>query len=310
MKKLSAAIFATLSLVLASCGDTTTPTPASVGSIELSIADQLKVGDAAKATATVKSTTGEVMTSKVTYSSDQPNVIAVDENGSLTIKRLTATDKPVTITATVDGKTATKQVKTYGMEMALGTHALIEGVKKVGIEVTIRVRPPEGTSNIKTVTLIPANGKKVIFPKINAKSVVSFILMDESDFSLTSPMTVEVSDDLQSYTASGKIPNPEYTIPETVTTKPVGSGKSFSFNYKPSPEVKSYYITSDFKTKSPTTTMGNGTISFKFSDDTPSGEKKIYLTTSDFIFGKDLFENVLPNQVNATEIFIGTVNVQ
>lgn len=111
--------FLLLSLALTACGGGDTDTTPQTG-LTLSGDTFIEIGKSAAVT--LKDSNGNPITSGVSYSSDQPNVVAVDSAGNLTVKHLTATDKPVTITATANGKNAALQVKTFGLEMSVGSY--------------------------------------------------------------------------------------------------------------------------------------------------------------------------------------------
>lgn len=137
------ALFTALTLALTACGGPSTP---DVASVSLTGNSSVAVGAAAQVTATPKDASGNAISTSVTYTSDQPNVIAVDNSGNLTVRRLTATDKPVTITATAGGKSATLQVTTYGLELALGTNNILgrDTATQPGLYAIARFRTSSG----------------------------------------------------------------------------------------------------------------------------------------------------------------------
>lgn len=166
MKKTAAATLLGLSfaLLLGSCNPNggNTPSGKPVGNITLTGDNTLEVGKDAKVTPSVTDTDGKAITAQVTYTSDQPNVIAVDNAGNLTVKRLTATDKPVTITATAGDKSATFQITTYGLEMALGTYnwSYRKADEQPGVYVTTRFRPESGKTVVGELTIKSPNESK------------------------------------------------------------------------------------------------------------------------------------------------------
>ncbi|WP_170131144.1 fibronectin type III domain-containing protein [Deinococcus yavapaiensis] len=89
----------------------------------LSGTNNLKINEPSQLTAVAKDASGNVLTGKTfSFTSSNPDVVTVDANGNVTANRLTSDNTPVTITASVDGKTSNQfNVTTYGLEFAVGT---------------------------------------------------------------------------------------------------------------------------------------------------------------------------------------------
>ncbi|BDP43386.1 hypothetical protein DAETH_33550 (plasmid) [Deinococcus aetherius] len=118
------ALLTSVSLLLAACNGTRTPTPSAVASVEVTAPSDLnvKLNDAAtttRFTAVARAANGTALTGKtVTWKSSNPDVATIDANGVVTARHFGET----TISATVDGvagnKTAT--LRTYGLEVFAG----------------------------------------------------------------------------------------------------------------------------------------------------------------------------------------------
>lgn len=144
-RPLTLALLTSVSLLLAACNGTKTPTNA-VATVDItttatSDSDSLnvKLNDTATFTAVAKAADGSVVTGKtVTWQSSNPDVASVDANGVVTAKRFGET----TITASVDGVTgkSAKTLRTYGLEA-------FAGLRDTGFDTTLflRYRTATGT---------------------------------------------------------------------------------------------------------------------------------------------------------------------
>ncbi len=148
-----------LTAVLSACGGA----PSSSTTLDLEGQTSLAVGAPASLTATLRGLSGNALFTTATYTSSQPDVIAVDAQGQLTVKRLTATDRPVVLTASAEGKRATLMVSTYGLELAVGTYVwnLQRPEAKPGRFVAVRYRPESGESQASTFTVIAPNDENL-----------------------------------------------------------------------------------------------------------------------------------------------------
>ncbi len=139
-----------LTAVLSACGGDTAPAAA----LELNGATSMVVGAPSSLTAVVRDGSGNVVNSAVTYTSSQPDVIAVDAQGNLTVKRLTATDRPVELMASAGGRSASLMVSTYGVELAVGTYVwnLQAAGAAPGRFIVVRYRPESAAGEIQAST--------------------------------------------------------------------------------------------------------------------------------------------------------------
>jgi hypothetical protein len=119
--------------LLAACGGA--PVPVTLNTLTVGgVTGPLKIEAPAKLTVTATGTDGNPFTGTATFTSSDPNVVAVAADGSLTVRHLSTV--PVTLTVTEAGKTASLDVKTYGLDFAPGTLLYSNGT--VGTAVAIR----------------------------------------------------------------------------------------------------------------------------------------------------------------------------
>ncbi|QFP77576.1 hypothetical protein [Deinococcus sp. AJ005] len=159
-----------LTAVLSACGGgDLTPTAAT---LELTGGTSLAVGASAQLSAVLRDVNGQALPTQVTYTSSQPGVIGVDAPGNLTVKRLTATDSPVKITASAGGKTATLVVSTYGLELAVGTYVwnLQPFGAAPGRFIAVRYRPESGETQASTFT-VTAPGNESLSCELSPKNI-------------------------------------------------------------------------------------------------------------------------------------------
>ncbi|CAM4155954.1 hypothetical protein [Deinococcus marmoris] len=159
-----------LTALLSACGGGGS-TPA-VTTLELTGGTSLAIGAPAQLNAVLRDGGGQALPSQVTYTSSQPNVMEVDAAGNLKIKRLTATDQPVEITASAGDKTATLVVSTYGLELAVGTYVwnLQPFGAAPGRFIAVRYRPESGQSQASTFT-VTAPGNETLSCDLSPKNV-------------------------------------------------------------------------------------------------------------------------------------------
>lgn len=158
---LPAAVF--LTAVLGACGGVS-PTSATLA---LEGQASVAVGAPASVAAALRDAGGNLLpAAAVTYTSSQPSVIEVDAQGQLTVKRLTATNRPVDITASADGRTATLAVSTYGLELAVGTYVwnLQPAGATPGRFVAVRYRPESGEAEASTYTVTAPGNETLTCP--------------------------------------------------------------------------------------------------------------------------------------------------
>ena len=145
MKKIAILLVSAVLLPLVSCEkDTQTPTPTNVPvtGVELNVAElELVVGETAVLTATVLP---ENATDKnVTWLSSAPEIVSVDENG--TVEGLAAGNTTVTATATDGGKTAECQIQVVPATVS------VTGVELDVTELELEV----GQTAVLTATVLP-----------------------------------------------------------------------------------------------------------------------------------------------------------
>ncbi|WP_162176603.1 hypothetical protein [Deinococcus frigens] len=150
-----------MTAVLSACGGGS-PAP-TAAALELTGSTSLAIGAPARLSAVVRDSSGSVLPSAVTYTSSQPNVIDVDAGGNLTVKRLTATNWPVEVTASAGGKTATLVISTYGLELAVGTYVwnLQPAGAAPGRFIAVRYRPQSGGTEASTFTVTAPGNERL-----------------------------------------------------------------------------------------------------------------------------------------------------
>lgn len=84
------------------------------------IGSALLIDAPAKLTVSATGSDGRPFPAKPTFTSSDPNIVTVSADGTLTVKHLNV--KPVTLTATENGKSATLNIDTYGLDVAGGTY--------------------------------------------------------------------------------------------------------------------------------------------------------------------------------------------
>ncbi len=84
------------------------------------IGSTLLIGAPAKLTVTATGSDGRPFPGTPTFTSSDPNVVTVAADGTLTVKHLNV--KPVTLTATEHGRSATLKIGTYGLDASGGTY--------------------------------------------------------------------------------------------------------------------------------------------------------------------------------------------
>ncbi len=151
--------------LLSACagGEPQPPAPASIALIgDASVV----VGETPRLSAVVRDAGGNELPVPVTYTSSQPQVIEVDDAGTLTVKRLSATGKPVVITASAGNQRATLNVHTSGLELALGTY--VWNTQKPGdppgLFMAVRYRPETGKTQASTFMVETPGGEALSCP--------------------------------------------------------------------------------------------------------------------------------------------------
>ena len=115
-------ILLTLPLTVALFADRVNAAPAvTLNTLTLGgIGSALLIDAPAKLTVTATGSDGRPFPGKPTFTSSDPSVVTVSADGTLTVKHLNV--KPVTLTATENGKSATLNIDTYGLDVAGGTY--------------------------------------------------------------------------------------------------------------------------------------------------------------------------------------------
>lgn len=285
-----------LTALLAACGG---PTP-TLGSIDLVGNDTtLAVGAPAKVTPTLKDTSGNTMTTTVTYTSSQPDVVAVDAQGNLTVKRLTATDKPVTITATAGGKSATLQVTTYGLELAVGT-ANSPVNTTPGVFAVTRFRPESGTIPNATITLTAPTGKTdtcSMTASSNTIHICRYVFWSRTEFTVGN-YTATITANGVKYNATANLADLNTKLPLPTNVSFTVSGRMITANATPVPGAGLYRAT----LSNDTTTWGwlktSLPITMQLDTDIPAGSYSTSLWAYSSNFANP--SEVLPAYVNAS----------
>jgi hypothetical protein len=105
--------------LLAACGGA--PIPVTLNTLTLGgVTGPLKVEGSAKLAVTATGTDGNPFTGTATFTSSDPNVVSVAADGTLNVRHVST--RPVTLTVTEAGKTASVDVTTYGLDFATGTY--------------------------------------------------------------------------------------------------------------------------------------------------------------------------------------------
>ncbi|PYE51042.1 hypothetical protein [Deinococcus yavapaiensis] len=118
--KLAPALFLVLGGLLAACNSNAVPP--SVATVTVGGTTNLEVGKSANLTALLRDSAGNTLSGRtVTWTSSNPNLISVNSDGQITARHLSVSRAPATITATSEGKIATINVTTYGLDVIGGT---------------------------------------------------------------------------------------------------------------------------------------------------------------------------------------------
>ncbi|WP_188903736.1 hypothetical protein [Deinococcus aerophilus] len=124
------------------------------------------IGETPRFNAVVRDAGGNEMAAAVTYTSSQPQVIEVDDEGVLTVKRLSAAGKPVVITASAGTQRDSLNVSTFGLEMALGTYVwnTQKPEDSPGLFMAVRYRPESGKTQASTFTVETPGSEQLSCP--------------------------------------------------------------------------------------------------------------------------------------------------
>jgi hypothetical protein len=142
------------------------PPPPAPASLSLTGAPSVVIGETPRLSAVVRDAGGNAMSIPVTYTSSQPQVVEVDDGGLLTVKRLSATGKPVVITASAGNQRATLNVHTSGLELALGTYVwnTQKPGDRPGLFMAVRYRPESGKTQASTFMVETPGGESLSCP--------------------------------------------------------------------------------------------------------------------------------------------------
>ena len=106
--------------LLAACGSA--PIPVTLNTLTVGgVSNTLQISAPAKLAVTATGSDGNPFTGTATFTSSDPNIIAVAADGTLDVRHLSVA--PVILTASEAGKTATVTVSTYGLDVAGGTYS-------------------------------------------------------------------------------------------------------------------------------------------------------------------------------------------
>lgn len=200
-----------LTAVLSACGGGAS-SPATLD-LEVEGGTSLAVGAPARLTAVLRGPGGEPRPAAVTYTSSQPGVIGVDAQGQLTVKRLTATGRPVQLTASADGRRATLEVSTYGLELAVGTYVwnLQAQGAAPGRFVAVRYRPEREDAGVQAATYtVTAPGDERLTCALSQNAVERFCWWAETDAARypAGEYRARLTQHGVTYTATASLPEP------------------------------------------------------------------------------------------------------
>ncbi|GGR16816.1 hypothetical protein [Deinococcus ruber] len=143
MKKIVLFLPVTAALITA-CGATSTP--ATLSTLVLGgVTSPLQISGDAKLSVVATDTNGQPFAGTPTFTSSDPNVIAVAADGVLNVRHLSTA--PVVLTASEGGKSATLSVTTYGLDAFGGTYNSQVTDTKVGYYFAFAFREKNGDSN-------------------------------------------------------------------------------------------------------------------------------------------------------------------
>lgn len=135
-------ILSVTAALISACGSTP-PTPVTLDTLTLGgVGSTLLISSNAKLTVNATGTDGQPFAGTPTFTSSAPSAIAVAGDGSLTVRHLSVA--PVTLTATENGKTATVNVTTYGLDVVGGTYLTRSNAKAPGYQFLLAVRDASG----------------------------------------------------------------------------------------------------------------------------------------------------------------------
>ena len=171
--------------LLAACGSATPPVPVTLSTLTVGgVGSTLQISAPAKLTVTATGTDGNPFTGTASFTSSDPNVVAIAADGTLTVRHLSVV--PVVLTASEGGKTASVTITTYGLDVAGGTYTLsLPGsaagttTTTVGSNFILALRNADGSAvnTDTTVTLQgPAtfNGGATLSTTLNNTTVSSY----------------------------------------------------------------------------------------------------------------------------------------
>ncbi|QLG11580.1 hypothetical protein HLB42_12905 [Deinococcus sp. D7000] len=202
-----------LTAVLSACGGVQSPP----GTLDLEGQTSLAVGAPASLTAVLRGLSGDPIPATVTYTSSQPNVISVDGQGQLTVKRLTATSRPVELTASAAGRTATILVTTYGLELAVGTYVwnLQAAGAAPGRFVVVRYRPESEAEAVQASTYtVTAPGDERLTCPLSQNAVERACWWAEADATKypSGEYRASLVQNGVTYTTTASLPDPEAAL--------------------------------------------------------------------------------------------------
>ena len=136
-------LFLSVTAALISACGSTPPTPVTLDTLTLGgVGSTLLISSNAKLTVTAIGSDGQSFAGTPTFTSSAPNVVAVSSDGTLSVRHLSVA--PVTLTATENGKTATLNVTTYGLDMVGGTYNTRNNAKAPGYQFLLAIRDASG----------------------------------------------------------------------------------------------------------------------------------------------------------------------
>jgi len=142
MKKLLLCLPITVALITACGQGNVVPPAATLSTLTLSgVTGPLQISVPAQLTVTATGSDGKPFSGTPTFTSSDPNVVAVDANGGLQVRHLSAS--PVTLSVSEGGKTAILTTTTYGLDATGGTLKYDSGL---GTDVFLAFRDSAGNA--------------------------------------------------------------------------------------------------------------------------------------------------------------------
>lgn len=303
---------ALLSLTLIACGNTgSNIQDATPAAIALTGDPSVAVGENTRVTSIVKNATGQTVSADVTYTSDQPNVIDVDASGNLIIKRLNAINQPVTIAAAVGKISKSMQIRSYGVEMALGTHVRSYAPDaEPGLTIIARYRPESASTAKMPLTITTPTGYQL------TEDLRSDVGRTWLFFALSPDAKYPDGTYTLTYSMSGKT----FTTADTITERnavlgfikepTIEVGDSLvKANGTPAPSAE-YFYGDFYRADAAVDTYQGAALPAKFAKPVWKSGETYYINIRSLSDNIDNFSTVLARRVRASTTYIGSITVK